>query len=145
VKTARGVVGAFLDTGANATDWRSAGLLLLDPELVASAEEKVMHLGGAGGVIEVKQRELRSVGFDLGPAAIRLEKVAVSATDNPGAAKIGMDAVSEFGTFILDFEQMRIDGRLKTAAERKAPARKELTGEDLQLEPKKAADPSASK
>ena len=45
-----------------------------------------------------------------------------------------MDSVSEFGTFILDFEQMRLDGRPKTPAERKATHKKVLTDKDVRVD-----------
>ncbi|HET9813653.1 MAG TPA: retropepsin-like aspartic protease [Sphingomicrobium sp.] len=145
VRTPRGLLGAFLDTGANATDWREPGLALLDPRRVASAKEVVMHVGGAGGVVEVKQRELNSVGLEFGPVPIRLNEVAIAATDKPGAAKVGMDAVSQLGVLILDFEQMRIDGRLKTEAERKATRKTVLTNDDVELDPANGKDPAQGK
>jgi hypothetical protein len=119
VRTGRGVAAAFLDTGANTTRWRTDGLPLLDPGVVRDAKDKVMHVGGAGGVVELHQRELRRVDFALGLAPVHVEKVALTGDKKHGAAQIGMDAVSQFGTFILDFEQMRIDGRLKTPVQRK--------------------------
>ncbi|WP_407828652.1 aspartyl protease family protein [Sphingomonas sp.] len=132
VRTPRGVMGAFLDTGANTTDWRTAGTALLDPEIITSARERISRVGGAGGVVELKRRELRDVAFQLGAVPIRLEAVWLAA-DPRDAAKIGMDAVSQFGTFILDFEQMRIDGRPKTAAERKATRKTVPTQKDVKL------------
>jgi predicted aspartyl protease len=131
VRTNRGVVGGFLDTGANATSWRAGGLSLLDPKLLAQAKEKTARVGGAGGVVERKQRELPPVRFELGPLPVQLSKVSIAPPGHEGAAWIGMDAVSQFGIFILDFEQMRIDGRLKTAAERKASRQPTMTSEDV--------------
>lgn len=136
VATKRGLMGAFLDTGANATYWRSAGLPLLNPKLIASAKETIAHVGGAGGVVERKQKELSSVTFRLGTLPVTLTKVAIAPPGHVGAAWVGMDAVSQFGTFILDFEQMRVDGRLKTAAERKATHRTVMTEKDVQLDKK---------
>jgi hypothetical protein len=46
-----------------------------------------------------------------------------------------MDTVSQFGTFVLDFEQMRIDGRLKTLAEKRASRQRMPTERDVQLKP----------
>jgi hypothetical protein len=113
VGTSLGVKGAFLDTGANVTDWRLAGLPLIDPQLLAAAKQRTMHVGGAGGIVEVKQRELSRLNFSLGSIPILLRDVSIS------AAKVGMDAVSQLDTLILDFEQMRIDGRLKTTPHRR--------------------------
>jgi predicted aspartyl protease len=117
VRTARALMGAFLDTGANKTDWRAPGSALLDPRVLASAREQPRRVGGAGGIQELKERRLASVSFELGSAPIRLTNIALS-PDERSAAKIGMDAVSQFDTFILDFDQMRIDGSLKSASER---------------------------
>lgn len=119
IRTERGVMGAFLDTGANRTDWRMAGTALLDPKQLSSADEQVRHVGGAGGIVELKERRLRNVSFYLGAQPVRLASVPLSA-DKRSAAKIGMDAVSQFETFILDFEQMRLDGSLKIASMPKA-------------------------
>jgi hypothetical protein len=136
VSTSRGIIGAHLDTGANTTDWRQEGIALLDPSLIAHAAEETAHVGGAGGVVEVKQKRLEKIAFRLGPVPVRLEKVSLNAPGPLSAARIGMDGVSQFGVFILDFEQMRIDGRLKTAAERKASRQKELTAADVELQSK---------
>jgi hypothetical protein len=76
---------------------------------------------------------------------IRLNEVAIAATDKPGAAKVGMDAVSQLGVLILDFEQMRIDGRLKTEAERKATRKTVLTNDDVELDPANGKDPAQGK
>jgi predicted aspartyl protease len=119
VRTARGIMGAFLDTGANKTDWRMGGTALLDPSQVGSASEHVRHVGGAGGVVELRERRLENIRFHLGREPIRLAAVSLSA-DKRGAAKVGMDAVSQFDTFILDFETMRMDGHLKAAGKRHA-------------------------
>ena len=54
---------------------------------------------------------------------------------------MGMDAVSRFGSFMLDFKQMRVDGRLKSAAERKASQSHVLMAADVKLKPEEAAPP----
>jgi hypothetical protein len=135
-------MGAFLDTGNNRTNWRSAGLSLLDSQEVAAARERISHVGGAGGVVAVKQRELPSISVDLGSIPVRLERVPLANTHQSSAAQFGMDAVAQFGTFILDFEHMQIDGTLKTSAERKATRRPLLKQADIQLrEPENAKAP----
>lgn len=136
VSTPRGILGAHLDTGANATDWREEGLTLLDPGTIAAATDEVAHVGGAGGVVEVKQKQLPLLTFRLGPVPVTLRKVSLNGPGPTSAARIGMDAVSQFGVFILDFEQMRIDGRLKTAAERRTSRQKGLTAADVELKSK---------
>ena len=68
----------------------------------------------------MKQRELHKLVFDLGGYLIQLQNVALADSDKNSAAQVGMDAVSQFGTFILDFQQMRIDGKLKSWGERRA-------------------------
>jgi len=138
VATARGVEGAHLDTGANSTSWREEGLALVDPALLARATKETARIGGAGGVVEVEQRRLPSLDFRLGPVPVRLEKLSIEVPGAISAARIGMDAVSQFGVFILDFEQMRIDGRLKTPAERKASSQKSPGESDIRLKPDKS-------
>jgi hypothetical protein len=143
VSTPRGIRGAHLDTGANVTDWRQPGAALLEPTLLAKAQERIAHVGGAGGVIEVKQKRLPSVRFQIGTLPVALDDIALLPEGPVSAARIGMDSVSQFGEFILDFEQMRIDGRLKTAAERKATRRRELSEDDVKLESDKR-DPAGN-
>jgi hypothetical protein len=138
VRTTRGTVGAILDTGDNATNWRPAGTELLDPKLLTSAEEHKAHVGGAGGVIEVTQRALPEVNFKLGSAPIVLQHVSMVTEDKAGAAQVGMDAVSQFSTFILDFDQMRMDGRLKTAPERNKNRQPTMSPEDVKVDTKKS-------
>lgn len=123
VRTGRGLMGAFLDTGNNATKWRPAGLPLIAPNLLAGATERSVRVGGAGGVVDLKQRTLRKLEFSLGPLPVALDGVALASTEKTGAAQLGMDAVSQFGVFVLDFEQMRVDGRTRTAVERQAAHR----------------------
>ncbi len=134
IRAAHAAMGAFLDTGDNATNWRPGGVSLLDPKEVAAASARTYHVGGAGGVIEVKQRELPSVTIELGGLPVRLERVPLVATDKTSAAQIGMDAVSQFGILVLDFEQMRMDGRLKTAGERKATRKTSPTQADVKIQ-----------
>jgi hypothetical protein len=135
VSTTRGTQGAHLDTGANSTSWRQEGLALVDPSLIARAKDEVARVGGAGGVVEIKQRRLPSLDFRLGDVPLRLEKLSVEPSGTISAARIGMDTVSQFGTFVLDFEQMRIDGRLKTLAEKRASRQRMPTERDVQLKP----------
>jgi gag-polyprotein putative aspartyl protease len=135
VSTSRGTQGAHLDTGANSTTWRQEGLALVAPSIIAKAADETARVGGAGGVVEIKQRRLPSLSFRLGPVPVTLEKLSVSPPGPLSAARIGMDAVSQFGTFILDFEQMRIDGKLKTAAEKKASRQRAVTEHDVKLKP----------
>lgn len=135
VSTTRGVQGAHLDTGANSTSLRQDGIALVDPSLLAKATEETARIGGAGGVVEVKQRRLPYLDFRLGPVPVRLEKLSIEGPGTMSAARIGMDAVSQFGTFILDFHQMRIDGRLKTPAEARASRQKSPDERDVQLKP----------
>ena len=104
VSTPREILGAHLDTGANATDWREEGLPLLDPGTIAAATDEIAHVGGAGGVVEVKQKQLPSTHLSPRPSAGHAPKV--SGSNGPGptsAARIGMDAVSQFGVFIPRF------------------------------------------
>jgi hypothetical protein len=102
----------------------------------------------------VKQRELPAFAIKLGPVPVQLKDVALDtanegsaakANEKTSAAQVGMDAVSQFGTFILDFEQMRVDGRLKTAAERHATHKIVLTQKDVQVDDPKARKPSPPK
>jgi hypothetical protein len=140
VSTPLGVRGAHLDTGANNSDWRVGGVPLVDAATLARAKERVAHIGGAGGVVEVKQKTLPSLAFRLAGTSLVLRDVSVA--EGSSAARIGMDAVSQFSTFILDFEAMRVEGRLKTAKERRRPGFRALTQQDIELpDAKKDAHP----
>jgi hypothetical protein len=135
VSTARGIQGAHLDTGANSSSWRQEGLALVDPALLAKERTETARVGGAGGVVQIKRRQLPWLDFWLGPVPIRLEKLSVEGPGNVSAARIGMDAVSQFGTFVLDFEQMQIDGTLKTPAEKAASAQPAPSAAEVELKP----------
>jgi len=74
VSTARGTMGAHLDTGANSTSWRQEGTALVDPSDLARATKEIARIGGAGGVVEVKQQRLPFLDIRLGPVPVRLEK-----------------------------------------------------------------------
>ena len=134
VRTEKGIRGAFLDTGANVTDWRQAGVSLLDPKIVASAPDVVMHVGGAGGVVEVRQRQLSHLSFALGGLSVRLSRVPLEDGRKGSAAKLGMDTVSQFDMLVLDFQHMRIGGRLKTPAELRTDRRPGPTRRDVKIE-----------
>lgn len=135
VATALGVRGAHLDTGANTTDWRPAGRALLDSRTLAGAKQRIAHVGGAGGVVEIRQHELPRLSFTLAGTPVALAKVSLVDGPTVGAARIGMDAVSQFGTFILDFDSMRVEARRKSAKERAAPGWRALTAADVKLSP----------
>lgn len=138
VSTALGIEGAHLDTGANASSWRQEGLTLVEPALLASERKETAEVGGAGGVVKIHRRQLPWLDFRLGPVPVRLERLSIEGPGPISAARIGMDAVSQFGTFILDFEQMRMDGSLKTAAQTKASAQPPVTRENVKLKPSEA-------
>lgn len=133
VSTALGMRGAHLDTGANNTDWRKPGLALLDAAAVAEAKEHISHVGGAGGVVELRQRMLPTLSFRM--AGVRLTLHNINLAEGKSAARIGMDAVSQFGTFVLDFDRMRAEGRLKTPEETGRSAWHPLTQDDIKLAP----------
>jgi len=108
IGTGRGLEGAFLDTGANSSLMRPSGLTLLSPAERTSAVQKKVGLGGAGGMVTRTEAEYPSLSFSIAGAPVRLSKVSMDMRDNQGAALLGMDMVSQFDLFLLDFETMRI-------------------------------------
>lgn len=111
VETPRGRQGAFLDTGANKSFLRRSGVALLSPLERASAVQKRIGIGGAGGMVTRLQAEYPSLGFSVAGSAVRLDKISMDMRDDQGAAQFGMDLVRQFDLFLLDFEQMRITAR----------------------------------
>ncbi len=118
VRTSLGVQGAFLDTGANSSLLRPSGLALLSPAERASAVQKKIRIGGAGGMVTRTEAEYPSLSFSIAGAAVRLKKISMDTRDDQGAARLGVDMVSQFEVFVLDFETMRIGERHKTATGR---------------------------
>jgi hypothetical protein len=139
VATPLGIHGAHLDTGANNSDWHIGGLPLIDKTALNAAKEQIMRIGGAGGVVELKQRSLPRLDFMLAAQPVSLTDLTIADADPHDAARIGMDAVSQFGTFILDFETMTVDARLKTAEEKQRPGWRPLTAADF-MAPGEAPD-----
>jgi len=108
IETRLGVQGAFLDTGANSSLLRPSGLALVSPAERASAVQKKVHIGGAGGMVARTEAEYPSLSFSIAGADVRLKKVSMDLRDDQGAARLGMDMVAQFDLFLLDFETMRI-------------------------------------
>ena len=105
VRGSRGVAGAHLDTGANATNLFSGGRYLLSSGELATLGHRTVRRAGAGGMVEDRLDELPTWTFRLGSAPITLNRVTI--VDDPDRiASVGSDALRQLRTLILDFETM---------------------------------------
>lgn len=121
IKTAQGEQGAHLDTGANRTDLRPPGLVLLSPAERTKGYTRVAKVGGAGGIVERPEEHFPTVAFSLAGVPIQLADVSVSSQNQEGAGRIGMDAILQMNTFVLDLEHLRVSATPWTGAPRTPP------------------------
>lgn len=114
----KGAIRAFLDTGANLTEFR-----LATRELLTSDERSrlVAHAGptaGVSGLIQHQSWALRGLDVNVGGARCRLAQasfgdisgVADDASDASGG-RLGIDLVKACREFVLDFSTMTFDAR----------------------------------
>jgi hypothetical protein len=101
------VRGAHFDSGANVSYLYAAGHALLDGAGEASAVERTVRTGGAGGVIERKRKEYPQLSFAIGGAPIVLKHVAIHEEDVEGAARLGDDVLAQLSVLALDFDAMK--------------------------------------
>ena len=108
VSTARGTRGAHLDTGANASYLRAPAHALLDPATEASGSVHAGKVGGAGGVIDTKQKVYPRIAFTVAGVPMTLTQVSIEEESQEGAARLGDDVVRALSSLVLDFEHMRV-------------------------------------
>lgn len=106
LRTAAGVMGAHFDSGANLTSLGQSFLGLLSAEELADVEEREVHTAGAGGTIVQHEKQLASVGLDVGGASVELNHVGLDAGSRSDAGRAGMDLVFPTSLFVLDFVHM---------------------------------------
>lgn len=108
LSTARGTRGAHLDSGANASSLRAPGLALLTRAQRRAAVERDQRLGGAGGVIQSRQKVLPRLAVSIAGAPLTLTDVSIAADDHESAAQLGADAIAQLSQLTLDFDRMRV-------------------------------------
>ncbi|TPG43230.1 hypothetical protein EAH79_05365 [Sphingomonas koreensis] len=115
IATARATRGAHLDSGANASYLRGPGHALLTKAEEALAVEHDQRMGGAGGVVQSRQKVLPRLALRIAGAPITLSNVSIAETDREGAARIGDDVIAQLGELTLDFDTMRVAARAARA------------------------------
>ena len=111
VTTARGTRGAHLDSGANLSYLRGPGIALLSRAELRGATEHEQRLGGAGGVVQSRQKVVRSLTLKLAGAPVTFHDISIADKDREGAARIGDDAIAQLAELALDFDHMRVAAR----------------------------------
>ncbi|MGN6375097.1 MAG: retropepsin-like aspartic protease [Sphingomonas sp.] len=111
ISTARGTLGAQLDSGANATYLRTPGRALLSRAQLRSAVSRDRGLGGAGGLIRMRHKVVPRLMLRLAGAPLRLTDVSIVEQDRGGAGRIGDDAIAQLAELTLDFDRMRVAAR----------------------------------
>lgn len=111
ISTARGTRGAHLDTGANASYLRAPGHALLSRAEERSARVHDRRIGGAGGVVQARQKVLPVLRLRIAGAPVVLRDVSIVEPDHQGAARIGDDVVAQLDELTLDFDTMRVAAR----------------------------------
>ena len=121
IKTPLGEQGAHLDTGANRTDLRQPGLALFSEAERAKVFVKTAKTGGAGGIVERQEQHFPSVAFSMAGVPIQLTDISVNPANQDGAGRIGMDAILQMDTFVLDLEHLRVSATPWTGPPRAPP------------------------
>ena len=111
ISTVRATRGAHLDSGANASYLRAPGHALLSRAQERSARTHDRRLGGAGGVVQSRQKVLPRLTLKIAGAPVTLHDVSIAEQDHEGAARIGDDAISQLAELTLDFDHMRVAAR----------------------------------
>ncbi len=105
VRVADGPLALFaLDTGANHSSFRPA-LLIAQPDLGKDARDATARIGSAGGVVNVKTRQIPTVRLRADEVEVRLTDIAVSdeadTDDVTIKGRLGQDVLG--GGYIVDF------------------------------------------
>jgi hypothetical protein len=108
IATAQGTRGGHLDSGANASYLRAPGRALLSRAEARSATTRDQRIGGAGGVVQSRQKVLPHFAFRIAGAPVALSDVSIADKDVEGAARIGEDVIAQLGELTLDFDDMRV-------------------------------------
>lgn len=108
ISTARGTRGAHLDSGANASYLRALGHALLSRAEERSARVHDRRIGGAGGVVQSRQKVLPVLRLRIAGAPVVLKDVSIVEQDHQGAARIGDDVIAQLDQLTLDFDTMRV-------------------------------------
>lgn len=108
VSTSRGILGAHLDTGANASFLRRPAHALLDPATEASAREHRGKMGGAGGVVDTREMVYPRLQLAVAGVPVTLADISIDETSDSGAARLGDDLVRQLARLVLDFEHMKV-------------------------------------
>ncbi|HEY2780434.1 MAG TPA: retropepsin-like aspartic protease [Steroidobacteraceae bacterium] len=111
VSTELGTRGAHLDTGANDSYLRAPAHALLGPAVEATAEEHKGRVGGAGGVVETKEKVYPSLDLTVAGVPLNFKKISMNEQDQEGVARLGDDVIQQLSVLVLDFERMRIEAR----------------------------------
>lgn len=101
-------LAAFFDSGANHTGLRAQGHALLDAPTEASAVEKTVRTGGAGGIVESKQQEYPRVPLSVAGTPLTFVDVNMKESDQRSAAQVGDDLIAQLSVLAIDFRSMRI-------------------------------------
>lgn len=105
VRVADGPLALFaLDTGANHSSFRPA-LLIAQPDLGKDAKNATARIGSAGGVVDVKTRQIPTARLRVDEVEVRLTDIAVSdeadTDDVTIKGRLGQDVLG--GGYIVDF------------------------------------------
>jgi len=112
IRTANGIAGAHLDTGANATNLFSGGRALLSRAELVTLGNRVVRRAGAGGMVEERLDELPTWTMRLAAVPITLDRITI-VHDPDRVASVGSDALRQLRTLVLDFEAMTMSAEAR--------------------------------
>ena len=105
--TPLGTGGAQFDSGADRTSLRPSGLALLTPAQLASATERDVGIGGAGGIERSRKRVLPQLDYTLAGAPLVATGVTIDDRDLD-AGRIGADMIGQLKLLVIDFRTMTL-------------------------------------
>jgi|GEM_PF-1453813 len=107
IATPLGTAGAQFDSGANSTDLRKSGLVLLTKDQIASATERDSTVGGAGGFVTTKVRVLPRLDYTIDGVPLIALKPSIEDRDG-SAGRIGSDMIVQLKMLTIDFATMTL-------------------------------------
>lgn len=105
--TPLGVRGVHFDSGADSSSLRTSALDLLTNDQAATATERDVAQGGAGGIVRTKLKVLPRLDYMLAGVPVTAVKLNIEPSDD-SAGRVGNDMIVQLKTLAIDFKTMTL-------------------------------------